>query len=369
MTKARVLMILVCIMISMCPATTFAEEQSKWNPIVINGYFDDWNDKPWSFEWRSSNPHIPNDSLHKNTISLFRDSENVYLYVKVYELYAAGIPGDGKSFQFWCDGRKVTFMLRPAQDIYMKVNEMTEEQLLEQSTKLSPDSELQDQIPQLIEEMGNQKDQGQQVEDGTDTEQSGTTDGEEQQDNVEESSNPQEQQGPEEVNQNSEVETQQNSDQKQNEQIHTEDENNLLAAPEVAVDNFDETQKELTKDCWWPYPLELNELPEGSYPLDVIYESEKYIADGAEAYLNCNNSRIGDEIEVRIPYEAFAHKDPKIDPDNIKTIEFQNPHLTHRKIICTGTDTAPYIGVLIALSASAGGACLWRRKGRKASNE
>ena len=69
--------------------------------IVIDGYYDDWKDKPhtnitWSVESKV---------IHK--VSLFRDSTNVYLHVKMSEPNYTRF--NGNEYRFIYDGTEVVF--------------------------------------------------------------------------------------------------------------------------------------------------------------------------------------------------------------------------------------------------------------------
>ena len=330
--SGKIISIILCIILIICPLAVFAEDNEPWNPIVIDGYFDDWQDKPTSLEMKDNNQNTPNDSLNRNTISLFRDNENVYLYVQVADLYGQGIPGSGRGFQFWCDGKKVSFQVSPADEIYL-TEELPEEILTEELPEEILPEELPEEIlpEELPEEILPEE--------------------------LPEEILPEElpveaipEQIPEDTQQKEQLPE---ASQQQNEAF---DESRLMAGPLE--------EEELLYQANNKKPLSLNELPEGRYPLLVEYESGKYEAEDTEAYLVCNGDRIGDQLEIKIPYTAFSDADKKINSENIKTIEFQNPQLTHRKIICTGTDTAPYLGIALVVVVSAGGYFLWKRKER-----
>lgn len=357
----KIISVSLCIILILCPLAVFAEDDAPWNPIVIDGYFDDWQDKPSSLEMKDNNQNTPNDSLHRNTISLFRDGENVYLYVQVADLYGEGIPGSGRGFQFWCDGRKVSFQISPLDDIYLPEEipeeilpeEIPEEILLEEQPEEilpeeQPDEILPEEIPEEIlpEEQPDETIPDQIPEDIQ-----------------QEEPLPDDIQQPEQLTEDSQ------------QHYETYDESRLMEGPLEEMQLLEESsdtqsvedsgEGELLDPAYNKKPLKLNELPEGSYPLKVEYEAGKYEANGTEAYLTCNEDRTGDQIEIKIPYTAFSDADKRIDSDDIKTIEFQNSHLTHRKIICTGTDTAPYLGIVLAVVVgSAGGYFLWKRKER-----
>jgi len=71
------------------------------NAITIDGYYDDWKDKPHTdvkWEWDSK-------SAHK--VSLFRDNKNVYLHVKMSEQYYKEF--NGYNYNFRSDGKEVSF--------------------------------------------------------------------------------------------------------------------------------------------------------------------------------------------------------------------------------------------------------------------
>jgi len=71
------------------------------NAITIDGYYDDWKDKPhtditWSFKLKV---------VHK--VALFRDNKNVYLHVKMSETNYTQF--NGYEYRFIYDGTEVVF--------------------------------------------------------------------------------------------------------------------------------------------------------------------------------------------------------------------------------------------------------------------
>ena len=81
------------------------------SPIVIDGYFNDWNDKPFSWEYNWNNPPIAGEggyttnSRHK--IALYRDDNYVYLHVVMAKNYYNSLVGD--DYEFTCDGIRTIF--------------------------------------------------------------------------------------------------------------------------------------------------------------------------------------------------------------------------------------------------------------------
>lgn len=95
--------------------------------ISIDGEFSDWADKPYSWEYGYDNssevwggwfyvdgkaewcPKPTFNNIVRNKISLYYDSENVYVYVQLAKAYKAGFSGE--DFEFTIDGQKAAFQL------------------------------------------------------------------------------------------------------------------------------------------------------------------------------------------------------------------------------------------------------------------
>lgn len=197
----------------------------------IDGYFDDWANIPYSYHinYNDQGWPLPNDPQNKHTISLHRDENNVYLYVKIKELYYTGF--NGNNFQFHIDGVKVAVTITPPNG----------------------------------------------------------------------------------------------------------------------------------------YDWQLNSLGAGRHPLWVRYEQGWERITTAEGYLYCNEQHIGDTAEFKIPLKAFSDKTKHIDPNNIQTIEFFTPNLMHKKVSCTGTSTAAYLGIGVSAFAAFGGYLFYKNKRKKKS--
>lgn len=95
--------------------------------IVIDGDFSDWADKPYSWEFGYDNSSAvwngwfyvdgkveqcekgTFNNIVRHKISLYCDSENVYVYVSLAKAYKAGFSGE--DFEFTIDGQKAAFQL------------------------------------------------------------------------------------------------------------------------------------------------------------------------------------------------------------------------------------------------------------------
>jgi len=72
--RIRVLMIFFILMLILAPASAV---YADFGPISIDGYYDDWDDKPHTQVYKGNNP-----PPHKiNHVSLFRDEANIYVHV------------------------------------------------------------------------------------------------------------------------------------------------------------------------------------------------------------------------------------------------------------------------------------------------
>lgn len=106
------------------------EAYASFGSISIDGYYDDWEDKPYSWEYNWDNPWQIHDywdgtqnitkeyrDEHGNPynldirhkMSLFSDGEYVYLYIKVSSNDGAGLYAD--DFQFWIDNEMTAFRI------------------------------------------------------------------------------------------------------------------------------------------------------------------------------------------------------------------------------------------------------------------
>lgn len=200
--------------------------QNSGQPIKIDGYFDDWNDKPYSWEYNWNNPndywengnHIyatdskgkPYNETVRHKMSLYSDGQYIYLYIKMAKNYYTAL--NGYDYQFWINGNMAAF-----------------------------------QVETL------------------------------------------------------------------NGQVISKD-NLKLGINEVAVKHRDSSYS-------W------------------------HTTQGAKAYVNRKQGGINDELELKIPLSSMVLQNSKIDIKNISTIEFFTPNLMYRRISCSGTSTAPYIGI------------------------
>lgn len=94
-------------------------------PIVINGYFDDWSDKPYSWEyvWNNPNDYWENgehiyatdengnkyNEVVRHKMSLLCDGEYIYLYIKMAKNWYTSL--NGTYYQFFVDGEMSAFYL------------------------------------------------------------------------------------------------------------------------------------------------------------------------------------------------------------------------------------------------------------------
>ena len=122
--------VLVLLMIFVLFYFNSKEAQAFTSNISIDGYYDDWEDKPYSWEYVWDNPwQIPDywdgtqnitkeyrdengnpynlEIRHK--MSLMSDDEYVYLYIKVSSNPGSGLYAD--DFQFWIDGEMAAFRI------------------------------------------------------------------------------------------------------------------------------------------------------------------------------------------------------------------------------------------------------------------
>ena len=96
--------------------------------IVIDGYFEDWNDKPYSWEYNWDNsyncwywgewyqgqcfktPEGTYDENVRHKMSLYYDGDYVYLYVKFATIYGPGFNCD--DYKFWVGRHTASFCIR-----------------------------------------------------------------------------------------------------------------------------------------------------------------------------------------------------------------------------------------------------------------
>lgn len=109
-------------------------------------------------------------------------------------------------------------------------------------------------------------------------------------------------------------------------------------------------------------------LNHGIHPVEVRHGDSGIswsIAKGSQAMLKRNPGGFNDELELKIPLSEFKRQNPRIDPDNIRVLEFFTPNLMYRHIACAGTDTAPYIGISICAVLAAAGYVIYKKKGKQ----
>ncbi|GAB1477377.1 hypothetical protein MASR2M70_22150 [Bacillota bacterium] len=76
-------LILIFALIISIPQIAFAD----YGGIQIDGYYDDWEDKPHTQVYNGNNPN----SNKINQVSLFRDESNIYVHILFAEKYTSGI--------------------------------------------------------------------------------------------------------------------------------------------------------------------------------------------------------------------------------------------------------------------------------------
>lgn len=116
--------------ISLLPAYAQAvnplDASSSGAPIQIDGYFDDWNDKPfvWEFNW-PNNPIDGEDGFTTNSrhkISLYRDEQNVYLHIIMAKYTFHSL--NGNDYEFTCDGQYTQFRITTLGDKNISQNSL-----------------------------------------------------------------------------------------------------------------------------------------------------------------------------------------------------------------------------------------------------
>lgn len=89
------------------------DSSGKYSSVQIDGNFDDWTDKPFTWEYNWNNLPISGEggyttnSRHK--ISLFRDGDYVYLHIIMAKNWYNSLVGD--DYEFTCDGVKTQFRI------------------------------------------------------------------------------------------------------------------------------------------------------------------------------------------------------------------------------------------------------------------
>ena len=121
------IIILMFILINLLPFQT-GVAQAAQSGIVIDGYYDDWSDKPYSWEYNWNNPYIiynywdgsqnitktyldengnPYNLEIRHRMSLYSDGEYVYLYIQTANQFGSGF--NGEDYQFWFDNQMAAF--------------------------------------------------------------------------------------------------------------------------------------------------------------------------------------------------------------------------------------------------------------------
>lgn len=130
--RKNMILIVLCIVISgLYPYNiTQGKAASSEGTISIDGYFDDWSDKPYSWEYNYNNPYIiqnywdgtqnitkeyydengnPYNLDIRHKMSLYSDGKFVYLYIKVSSNNGAGLYAE--DFQFYLDNAMAAFRI------------------------------------------------------------------------------------------------------------------------------------------------------------------------------------------------------------------------------------------------------------------
>lgn len=108
-----------------------------------------------------------------------------------------------------------------------------------------------------------------------------------------------------------------------------------------------------------------NSFGAGIYTLQVRHEDtalSSHEALNSKAILKRNANGLNDELEMKIPLSEFHRQNPNIDASNIRMLEFFTPNLMYRHIICAGTDTAPYVGIVGCMAVAGAGCYLYQKK-------
>lgn len=109
-------------------------------PIVIDGYFDDWSDKPYSWEYVWDNPddywengeHIfatdengnKYNEVIRHKMSLLCDGEFIYLYIKMAQKEYTSL--NGNYYEFFVDEEMAAFYLTTADGSLIDENSLHE---------------------------------------------------------------------------------------------------------------------------------------------------------------------------------------------------------------------------------------------------
>ena len=117
----------LCLCFSFSMTVNAAAVQGNYSDVSIDGNFSDWADKPFSWEfgydnsnevwngWFSVNGRVEQcekgtfNNAVRNKISLYNDSENIYVYVQYAEAYNEGFSGE--DFEFTFDGKMAAYQL------------------------------------------------------------------------------------------------------------------------------------------------------------------------------------------------------------------------------------------------------------------
>lgn len=115
--------ILVVIMITINSIHVSAD-----SPIVIDGYYDDWANLPYSWEYNHNNPYIienywdgtqnitkvytdengnPYNLEIRHKMALYCDGDNVYLHIEISDKPGSGM--NGEDYRFYVDGQQASF--------------------------------------------------------------------------------------------------------------------------------------------------------------------------------------------------------------------------------------------------------------------
>lgn len=112
--KKRLLTMLVVLIIFIPMNTATASAFGNFGKhIDIDGYDDDWSDKPYSWEYPNDNDYPDGqyqyDINSRHQMSLYCDDDYAYLHIELCTKEKSGL--NGQNFQFWCDGYETVFEL------------------------------------------------------------------------------------------------------------------------------------------------------------------------------------------------------------------------------------------------------------------
>lgn len=129
--KNKIYVLILCIsmfLLNIIPAS------ANGTPISVDGYYDDWNDKPGSFhynwdnsqncwnggEWAdTNNDGIPEqyitavntfDNNVRHYIQLHSDDNNIYVHIKIAKIYGSKFNGEDYQFTF-NNGQRASFQI------------------------------------------------------------------------------------------------------------------------------------------------------------------------------------------------------------------------------------------------------------------